>query len=85
MYNVKVGQLIIYRWKDPTASASWMDPGKIQLADIKQVGYVANIRKEALEIMDGGSDGKLNSDPNLVPWSLIYELSILEGEEWSGD
>ncbi|KKL56036.1 hypothetical protein LCGC14_2249460, partial [marine sediment metagenome] len=52
---------------------------------IKQVGYVAGIRKDALEIMDGGSDGKLNSDPNLVPWSLIYELSILEGEEWSGD
>ncbi len=85
MYNVKVGQLVVYRWKDPTASAYWTAPNKIQLADVKQVGYVAGIRKDSLEVMDGGADGKLNSDPSLIPWSLIYDLYILEGEEWSGD
>ncbi len=84
MYNVKVGQLIIYRWKDATHSAEWKKPGKLKLSDVQQVGYVASIREDALEIVGGGADGKLNSAPCLVPWSLIYELNIIEGEEWSG-
>ena len=82
MYNVKVGQLVIFKWVDPATDGGWVDPKNVALGQVQQVGYVAEIRPDSLVTCDGGVGPTLNSDPTIVPWCLISEVTILQDCGW---
>ena len=82
MYNVKVGQLVIFKWVDPSTLAGWVDSEDAKLGQVQQVGYVAELRPDSVVTCSGGVGPTLNGDPTIVPWCLISEMTILEGVEW---
>ncbi|KKK96544.1 hypothetical protein LCGC14_2661720 [marine sediment metagenome] len=82
MYNVKVGQLVIFKWVDPSTIGGWNDFKDADLGICQNVGYIAEIRPDSLVTCNGAVGRQLNSDPTIVPWALIYDITVLEDMDW---